>query len=85
MTSSPVPLRPYHQRTLSDDYYSEPDTAITSPRAIPTYDDEAYDPYVDPHSAQGASWSDTAYADAEPGTVDMHKPSLSYDTKYLGK
>jgi len=80
--TSPVPLRPYHQRTFSDDY-SEPDTAITSHRAVATYDDGAYDPYADPPSAQGRPWSDTGYADAEPGTVDMHKPSLSYDSKYL--
>ena len=84
--TSPVPLRAYHQHSSLGDY-TDSDTIAPSNSlgSAQSYEDDIdlYDPYVDAPPAQGKPWSQTAF---EESTTDgIHKPSLSYDTKELGK
>ena len=78
--TSPVPLRAYRQHTSSEDY-AESITAAPSKSGTQSHGEEQYDPYADTHS--GMPWSDTAYS--ESVSDGLHKPSLSYDSKGLGK
>jgi hypothetical protein len=75
--TSPVALRAYHQYTDSDTI-----APSRSKRSDRSYGDEDYDPYDTP-SSQGKSWGNPTFADS--GTDDIHKPSLSYSSKGLGK
>ena len=76
--TSPVPLRVYHQHDSSGDYT---DSIIGAPeRSTQLYGEGEYDPYSD---VPGKPWSNTAFAQSV--TDGMHKPSLSYDSKDLGK
>ena len=79
--TSPVPLRSYHQHSSLGDY-TDSDTIAPSKSTGTgqSYGDEGYDPYFDAPSGQGGSWSHTAFTDS-----DIHKPSLSYNSKELGK
>lgn len=84
MTSS-VPLRPYHQHSSLGDYTDSDTIAPSNSRgSAQSYEDDIdlYDPYDTPPE-QGNSWSHTAFE--ESTTDSVHKPSLSYDTKELGK
>ena len=81
MTSS-VPLRAYHQPTLSGDY-ADSITDVPLNRGSQLHDEREYDPYMSTHPAQELPWSKTAFAGLE--TDEMHKPSLSYGSKELGK
>lgn len=84
MTSS-VPLRAYHQSSLGD--YTESDTIApsNSKGSAQSYGDDIdlYDPYADTPQRQGKSWSHTPFE--ESPTDGLDKPSLSYNTKELGK
>jgi hypothetical protein len=75
--TSPVPLRAYHQYTDSDTI-----APSKSKGSAQSYGDDEYDPYDTPDS-QRKSWGNTTFADT--GTDDIHKPSLSYSSKGLGK
>jgi hypothetical protein len=77
--TSPVPLKAYRQSYTSD--YDESITAAPSKSGTHSYGDEQYDPYTDIHSE--TPWSDTAYSESVPD--GLHKPSLSYGSKELGK
>jgi len=77
MTSS-VPLRTY-QHNSGD--YSDSFTAVPSN----PFEDEGYDPYAQTTESQGKPWSDTAYSDPVAGDDNVHKRSLSYGSKELGK
>jgi hypothetical protein len=83
--TSPVPLRPYHQHSSLGDY-TDSDTiaASNSKGSAQSYEDDIdlYDPYVDAQ-AQGKPWNHTTFE--ESAADGIHKPSLSYDTKELGK
>lgn len=82
MTSS-VPLRAYHQhRSLGDYTDSDAITPSSSKGSAQPYEDDLdlYDPYDDAPPSQAKSWSHTAF---EESATD--KPSLSYNTKELGK
>jgi len=80
--TSPVPLKPYNQH---GDYTDS--TIVPSNNATLSHDGAKYDPYTDTShleaSTQGAPWNDTVFEDSAAG--GMHKPSLSYDSKELGK
>ena len=83
--TSPVPLRPYNQYRLSGDYTDS--TVVPSKSVTPSHDEGEYDPYTDTShledSTQGVPWSNTTL---EGSAADgMHKPSLSYSSKELGK
>jgi hypothetical protein len=83
--TSPVPLRPYNQYRLSGDYTDS--TIVPSKSVTPPHDEGEYDPYTDTShledSTKGVPWSNTTL---EESTTDgMHKPSLSYGSKDLGK
>jgi hypothetical protein len=82
--TSPVPLRPYNHHGLSEDYT---DSTIVPSNATSSHGEVEYDPYADTShleaSTQEAPWSDTVFEDSAVG--GMHKPSLSYDSKELGK
>lgn len=84
MTSS-VPLRAYHHSSLGG--YADSDTIApsNSKGSAQSYEDDIdlYDPYVNAPSTQGKSWGHMSYE--ESATDGIHKPSLSYDTKDLGK
>ncbi len=85
--SSPVPLRAYHKHSSLGDYTNPDTTAPSNSKAsAQPYDDELYDPY-DPYvytpPAQGKPRSNTALE--ESAIDDTHKPSLSYNSKELGK
>lgn len=84
--TSPVPLRTYYQHSSLGDY-TESDTiaASNSKGSAQSYEDDIdlYDPYVDAPPEQGKPWDHTAFE--EPKTDDIHKPSLSYNTKELGR
>jgi len=77
--TSPVPLRAYHQHSSFGDY-TDSDTIAPSKSTgtAQSYGDDGYDPYLDAPSAQGGSWSHTAFTES-----DIHKPSLSYNSKKL--
>ena len=83
--TSPVPLRPYHQHSSLGDY-TDSDTiaASNSKGSAQSYEDDIdlYDPYDTP-PARAKSWGHTAFE--ESATDGINKPSLSYDTKELGK
>jgi hypothetical protein len=84
--TSPVPLRPYHQHSSLGDYTDSDTIATSNSKGSPqSYEDDLdlYDPYVDAPSAQGKHLSYTAFE--ESATDGIHKPSLSYNTKELGK
>ena len=77
--TSPVPLRPYNQRRLSEDYTDSTFVPSTSKSGTPLHDEAEYDPYTDTSHLEAS----TAFEDsAKDG---MHKPSLSYGSKELGK
>jgi len=67
--------------------YTDSDTiaASNSKGSAQSYGDDLdlYDPFVDAPSAQGKPWNHTTFE--ESATDGTHKPSLSYDTKELGK
>jgi hypothetical protein len=90
--TSPVPLRAYHRHSSlgDDDYtgYADSDTiAPSNSKGSPqSYQDELYNPYGpydDTPEAQSKPWSNTAFE--ESVTDSIHKSSLSYDSKKLGK
>jgi hypothetical protein len=84
--TSPVPLRTYHQHSSLGDYTDSDTIAPSNSKgSAQSYEDDIdlYDPYVDAPPAHGKPWSDTAFEESE--TDGIHNPSLSYDTKKLGK
>lgn len=75
--TSPVPLRPYNQHRLSEDYTDSTFVPSTSKSGTPLHDEAEYDPYMDTSHLEAS----TAFEDsAKDG---MHKPSLSYGSKEL--
>ncbi len=85
--TSPVPLRAYNRHSsLGDDDYTDYADSDTIAPSNSKYQDELYNPY-DPYDgtprAQSKSWSNTTFE--ESTTDSIHKPSLSYDSKELGK
>jgi hypothetical protein len=76
--TSPVPLRPYHQRSSLG--YADSDTKGSAQ----SYEDDS-DLYDDPYAnaPHGKPWSPTVFE--ESAADGVHKPSLSYNTKGLGK
>ena len=83
--TSPVPLRAYNHHSSLEDYADSVTIAPSKSKgSAQPYEDEEYDPYFDAPSTQGRPWSDTAFT--ESGMMDdTYKPSLSYDSKKLGK
>jgi hypothetical protein len=84
MTSS-VPLRAYHHSSLGDHTESDTIAPSNSKGSAQSYGDDIdlYDPYADAPQKQGKSWSHTPFEDSATDGID--KPSLSYNTKELGK
>jgi hypothetical protein len=82
MTSG-VPLRAYHHHSSLGDYTDSDTIAPSNSKGSAQDDIDLYDPYGDAPPARGKSWSRTPFE--EPATDGIHKPSLSYNTKDLGK
>jgi len=84
--TSPIPLRAYHQHSSLGDYTDSDTIAPSNSKgSAQSYEDDInlYDPYVDAPLAQGKP---SSYTNFEESVTDgIHKPSLSYDTKELGK
>lgn len=88
--TSPVPLRDYHQHSSSLGDYTYPDTiAPSNSKGNPqSYEDDIdlYDPYAGGTRAQGKSWSHMPFEESAESAADgIHQPSLSFNTKELGK
>jgi len=84
--TSPVPLTAYHQHSSFGDYTDSDTIAPSNSKGSDqSYEDDIdlYDPYVDAPPPHGTPWSHTAFE--ESATDDIHKSSLSYNTKELGK
>ncbi len=80
MTSS-VPLQTYNQHRSPREYTDDFDSSPARKNTL-SYAEEAYDPYAD---TPGKPWGNTAFAESATDSDVMHKPSLSYDSKELGK
>ncbi|KAH9064136.1 rhomboid family-domain-containing protein [Lactarius vividus] len=80
MTSS-VPLQTYNQHRSRREYTDDFDNSPARKSTL-SYAEEAYDPYAD---TPGKSWGSTAFAESATDSDVTHKPSLSYDSKELGK
>lgn len=84
--TSPVPLRPYlHHSSLGDNTDSDTIAPSYSKGSAQSYGDDTdlYNPYANAPPTQRKSWSRTPFDDS--ATNGIHKPSLSYDAKELGK